>query len=143
MNILSLACILSVSVGRVGLAGDTSADVRAVLALEEEWRGAQMRNDTVAFHRLLAPELTFIGTSGSLRDVRGYIESRTTSWIPRASTYTITECRVRIYGSVAVVTGRGETTGVGVAATVRFTDVWVRKSDVWQMVASQRTDLSP
>ena len=58
----------------------------AIRGLEEQWRAAQQSNDTAAFRKLLAPEVTFIGTSGSLRNRSGYIGSCAQSWIPRAVT---------------------------------------------------------
>lgn len=114
-----------------------------ILALEDKWRAAQHRNDAEAFMSLLSPDLTFIGTSGSLRDRSDFIASRAASWLPRAATYEYSEMRVRVFGSVAVVTGREATTGEGVAFQGRFTHVWTEKSGVWRLVAIQRTDISP
>jgi uncharacterized protein (TIGR02246 family) len=110
--------------------------------LEEQWRVAQRKNDATAFMTLLAPDVTFIGTSGSLRDRANYMASRGSSWIPRAETFEFRELEVRSFGSVAIVTGRGETTGQGVAAQIRFTDVWAERRGVWQLVATQRTDIA-
>ncbi|MFN2531863.1 MAG: nuclear transport factor 2 family protein [Pyrinomonadaceae bacterium] len=114
-----------------------------ILRLEDQWRAAQQRNDKAAFNRLLAPDLTFIGTSGSLRDKAGFIASRGTSWIPRAETYTYAEVSVRFYGGAAIVTGLGATTGAGVTARGRFTHVWARKQGKWLLVAVQRTEVIP
>ena len=114
-----------------------------ILALEDKWRAAQHRNDVEAFMALLSPDLTFIGTSGSLRDRSDFIASRAASWIPRAATYEYSELRVRVFGSVAVVTGREATTGKGVAFQGRFTHVWAEQSGVWRLVAIQRTDILP
>ena len=114
-----------------------------ILVLEDRWRVAQHKNDVDAFLTLLSPDLTFIGTSGSLRDRSDYIASRVASWIPRAATYEYSELRVRVFGSVAVVTGREVTTGTGVAFQGRFTHVWAEHSDVWLLVAIQRTDIAP
>jgi len=126
------------------LAGqDTSSTQRIILQLEEQWRLAQHHNDTAAFRRLLAPDLTFIGTSGSFRDRADYIASRSASWIPRAKSFTASELRVRIYGATAIVTGREQTTGAGVGFSARFTDVWLRRRGRWQLVAAQRTDIAP
>jgi uncharacterized protein (TIGR02246 family) len=113
-----------------------------VLRLEDDWRLAQHKNDTAALLSLLAPDVTFIGTSGSLRDRADYIDSRATSSVPRASTYEYSEFRVRVFGSVVIVTGRGATTGEGVAFQARFTDVWANREGRWQLVAIQRTDIA-
>jgi uncharacterized protein (TIGR02246 family) len=113
-----------------------------ILKLEEQWRSAQQHNDKAAFDRLLAPSVTFVGTSGSFRDKADYIASRGGSWIPRASSYSIDGLAVRFYGDTAVVTGHEATTGVGVAFQGRFTHVWVQRQGRWRLVAIQRTEIS-
>ena len=129
----------------VALNGQTRRPTRRaqILHLEEAWRSAQQHNDKAAFDRLLAPEVSFVGTSGSLRDKAGFIASRGGSWIPRATTYTVEVVSVRFYGRVAIVTGIGETTGEGVADKARFTHVWALRQGQWQLVAIQRTDVVP
>ena len=114
-----------------------------ILRLEDQWREAQQRNDKAAFDRLLSPDLTFVGTSGSFRNKSGFIASRDTSWIPRAETYTSTEVSVRFYGETAIVTGLGATTGAGVMAKARFTHVWAKSKGKWLLVAIQRTEVVP
>src|SRR5204863_5300798 len=113
-----------------------------ILNLEEEWRSAQQHNDRAAFDRLLAPDVSFVGTSGSFRNKADYIASREKSWIPRASSYRIDGLAVRFYGDTAVVTGHEVTTGEGVAAQGRFTHVWVEREGRWRLVAIQRTEIS-
>lgn len=113
-----------------------------VRRLEEHWRAAQKSDDTAAFRKLLAPELTFIGTSGSLRDRDGYIASRAQSWIPRSARFTVDGLRLRAYGTTVTVTGRETTTGTGVAAQGRFTHVWARRGSTWVLVALQRTEIA-
>ena len=112
-----------------------------ILELEEQWCNAQHHNDKAAFDRLLAPDLTFVGTSGSFRDKTEYIASRGGSWIPRASSYSIDGLAVRFYGHTAVVTGHEGTTGAG-GVQARFTHVWVQRQGEWRLVAIQRTEIS-
>ena len=121
--------------------GDRRRDV--ILKLEEQWRSAQHHNDTATFDRLLAPDVTFVGTSGSLRTKEGFIASRLGSWIPRATAYVIEDLVVRFYVETAIVTGIESTTGEGVAFKGRFTHVWAIKHGRWRLVAIQRTDIVP
>jgi len=116
---------------------------RTIRQLEDRWRVAQQTNDTAAFHQLLAPDVSFIGTSGSLRDRADYIASRAGSWIPRSTSFTVDQLRIRSYGTVVIVTGRGKTTGAGTQATARFTDVWAHRNGTWTLVAIQRTEIAP
>ena len=115
----------------------------AVRQLEERWRVAQQANDTAAFRELLAPDVTFVGTSGALRDRAGYINSRADSWIPHAAQFRVDELRLRVYGTTVIVTGRETSIGPGVNATGRFTHVWVRRGSSWNLVALQRTEIAP
>ena len=125
-------------------AGQAVSDRRGqqILRLEAEWRAAQQHNDRPAFDRLLSPDATFIGTSGSFRDKAGFIASRGGSWIPRAEAYTYAEVLVRFYGNAAVVTGVEATSGEGVSARGRFTHVWSKRGGKWMLVAIQRTEIS-
>jgi len=126
------------------LAGQSKRPLRKaeILRLEEAWRSAQQHNDRDAFDRLLGPDVTFVGTSGSLRDKKDYVASRSASWIPRAATYTVHDLSVRFYDWVSIVTGIEETTGEGVTNKGRFTHVWARRAGRWQLVAIQRTDIA-
>ena len=115
---------------------------RTIRRLEDRWRAAQQANDTAVFHELLAPDVTFIGTSGTLRSRADYIASRSGSWIPRSSSFTVDELRLRFYGPVVIVTGRETSTGAGTNATGRFTHVWARRDGTWTLVALQRTEIA-
>src|SRR4029079_899916 len=115
----------------------------SIRRLEERWRAAQQMNDRAAFKELLAPDVSVSGDSGPLRDRADYIASRSGSWIPKSTSFTIDELRLRTFGTVVVVTGRGVTTGPGTHAEARFTHVWARRDAKWILVAIQRTEIAP
>ena len=93
-----------------GVIAQTTAQARKeILQLEDRWREAQHQNDKTAYDQLLSSDLTFIGTSGSIRDKTGFIASRKDSWIPRAESYTYSEMTVRFYGSAAIVSSSQDT----------------------------------
>lgn len=136
--------LLSTLLGAAGVLAASAETPQAdtVLRLEEDWRLAQHKNDRAALLALLAPDVTFIGTSGSLRDRDDYIASRAASSIPRSPTYEYSELRARVFGSVVIVTGREATTGKVTAFQGRFTHVWAQRDGEWQLVAIQRTDIA-
>src|SRR5262245_29420392 len=103
MRTLVLAIVMSAAIAPS--ASGESPQATTVPRLEDDWRLAQHKNDTAAMLALLAPDVTFIGTSGSLRDRADFIASRTTSQLPRSATYEYSELRARVFGSVVVVTG--------------------------------------
>jgi ketosteroid isomerase-like protein len=53
------------------------------------------------------------------------------------------DVRIRLYGDVAVVTGRvnitGQRDGASINGHFRYTDVFVRRGSNWQLVADQMT----
>ena len=61
----------------------------------------------------------------------------------RVTSYKLDDLQVRVYGDVAIVTGRNATTGTlfGKAASMksRFTDVFVKRGGRWQCVANHTT----
>ena len=56
------------------------------------------------------------------------------------------EMKVRTYGDTAVSTGRStikaKVNGQDASGEYRFTDVWVKRGDRWQAVASQVTRIA-
>jgi uncharacterized protein (TIGR02246 family) len=142
MRLRVLLIGLSVPAALIAQQAPPRAAETTIRRLEERWRSAQQSNDTAAFRQLLAPDVTFIGTSGSLRDRAAFIASRSDSWIPRSAKFTVDELRIRDYGTTVVVTGRETTTGSGTEATGRFTHVWARRHDKWILVALHRTEIA-
>ncbi len=57
----------------------------------------------------------------------------------------IDDVRVRLYGSTAVVTGRttasGRVKGAQVSTRLRFTDVFIKASTGWKVVASHASEI--
>jgi ketosteroid isomerase-like protein len=53
------------------------------------------------------------------------------------------DVRIRVYGDVAVVTGRvnitGKRDGASIRDQFRYTDVFVRRGSNWRLVADQMT----
>jgi ketosteroid isomerase-like protein len=130
----------------VALSAQRSAGNRVdatIRQLEERWRVAEQANDTAEFRGLLAPDVTFIGTYGTLRDRAGYIASRSGGWMPPSAQFDIDELRVRPYGATVIVTGRETETGPGARARGRFTHIWARRGGRWTLVALQRTEVTP
>lgn len=110
--------------------------------LNRQWMEAYTKRD-VAFLRSYMSD-DYVGTfpDGSVRDKKSEIGAiasgavSITQMEPR-------EMIVRVYDSAAVITGRSSVKatvdGQDIAAELRFTDVWIKRDDQWQAVASQVT----
>jgi uncharacterized damage-inducible protein DinB len=107
--------------------------------LAETWK----KGDCAAYGAMLAPEWSVIHVTGEVLTRAQVLDLCKAASVPIAS-FEIADLHVRIYGTTAVVTGRTTViTGGATPATVRlrFTDVFVRSSGAWKVVASQATQL--
>jgi len=108
-----------------------------LIAMEKTWTEALERKDLAAVGLLLADEYMIIDDEGLIRDKAGTI-SRLKSSDNDISSALIDELKVRVYGNVAVVTGRqtekSVEKGKNTSGSYRYTDVWVKRGSSWQVV---------
>jgi ketosteroid isomerase-like protein len=114
---------------------------QAVLQATQAWLDADERQDRAALDKLIADD--FVGTAP-----RGRMVSKQ-DIIPEAGTtgghslsISAQELKVRVLGDTAIVVGRGipKTQQPQPRPDLRFTVVFVRRADRWQLVAAH---LSP
>jgi ketosteroid isomerase-like protein len=126
-----------------------NSDVKqAVMDAQRHWEEALKQFDLKSIQSLLAEDY-------SQTDLRGKVQDRA-SWIEYFKSYiaavhsgsaqfeiSFEDTKVRTYGNAAVVTGRatfkGQRKGVLVNNVIRFTNVWVNRRGIWQLVSYQAT----
>jgi ketosteroid isomerase-like protein len=125
----------------------TAADQKtaeAVKALDQKRFDAMTKNDLDTLGTLLADDLTYHHSSGAADSKAAYIETLRTGKT-RYHTIEPSEVKVRVYGTTAIVTGLAKlsftSNGQVTNTQLRYTDVWVRKGNAWQMVSWQSTRL--
>jgi ketosteroid isomerase-like protein len=105
---------------------------QTVLKLTQEWLDAEDRVDRAALNRIIADDFLGtgpVGTTVSKTDV-----------IPREGSdghglaISGQDIKVRVFGDTAIATGRGIPKAQG-RPELRFTVVFVKRTDRWQMVA--------
>jgi len=108
-----------------------------LLAMEKTWTDAIQKKDLAAVGLLLADEYMIIDDEGLVRD-KATTLSRLKSSDNDISTAVVDELKVRVYGNVAVVTGRqtekSVEKGKNTSGAYRYTDVWVKRGNGWQVV---------
>jgi len=112
---------------------------QTLINMEREWSDALVKRDASAVERLLASDYRSTSSTGKVTDKAAAIEDlKSTDSAIEAST--LDDLAVRVFGTVAIVTGRdtlkvrskrGVSTRQG-----RFTDVFVKRLGRWQIVAS-------
>ena len=128
------------------LAGQAVAgnDEEAVRQAERARFAAMVKADVAALDTLLAPELTYTHGDARVIDKAGFISDFKTG----AFKYVTIEpsgMSVRVYGTVAVVTGGAAMhvvqNGKDAHIRIRYTNVHNKRNGSWQMVAWQATRL--
>ncbi len=97
--------------------------------------------------KLLAPEFTYVHSSGVLDTKAAYIDA-IKSGKTKYKSITPEEVSARTFGDVSVVNGKSTVVllppdGKEVTILIRYTDVWVKRDGRWQMVSWQSTRLNP
>jgi len=117
-----------------------------VLRAEDARYAAQMSVDCAAMEKIFGDELVYFHSSGVIDNKASWIELLRSGGT-RFRSMTRHECRVRIYGDIAIITGRGtfEVTARGQDVTLEqlFHAVWARREAGLQMVSWQATRLVP
>src|SRR5262249_3824086 len=145
ITVLALAvAVASPQEAPQGAVQDANA-AEVVKKLELEWLESYVRRDTNFLERYLADDYSSIDPHGTVVDKKGEIES------VKSGDLAITEIKpdgmkVRTYGDAAVITGRSTiratVSGQDASGEYRFTDVWVKRRDRWQAVASHLTRIA-
>jgi uncharacterized protein (TIGR02246 family) len=119
-----------------------SGDEIQIRQLERAWNEAEARHDPAAVTNIVADTLTYIDFDGSIMNKAEYIQDVTKTAYQADHLYD-EGLTVTVYGNAAVVVGIYRETGISKGKPyvhrVRFTDTWIKQSNVWRCVASQST----
>jgi hypothetical protein len=105
---------------------------RQVVAAEQDWALAKRHGNRQRFAQLLAPDFIEINRFGRLVGRQNAIA------LSRTPLYETVDVAMRIYGGVAVVTGRESDEG-SPPGGVRFLRVWIEDQRRWVALADQGT----
>jgi hypothetical protein len=106
---------------------------RAVMSVEEQYRLAQLNNDTQALKRILADKFYETNQNGNSRNKAQTIELWTAFHI---SARTTEQSDIRLTGSTALVTGsETEQNGTGVDRML-FMRTYVRTGNGWRLLGA-------
>ncbi len=117
-----------------------SADEKAVIETERQRFAAQVSKNYAVLDQILANDLVYTHSHGGTDSKQAYIQS-IRDGKSKYDAIDALEQTVRIYGNTAVINGlcmvRATSNGETINTRLRYTDVYVRKGNQWQMVAWQ------
>lgn len=131
-----------------GLAGacEPGQVVADVTAADADRYRAMEAGDIPALAKYLGDDLIYTHSSALVDSKETYIDSLRSGKVVYKQTRR-SDLRVSPYGCTAVMTGRGDfgvsIDGKDVDVQLRFTNVWVKNPEGWQMVAWEATRIPP
>jgi len=145
----SVAFAVSVAFLVIGTASVAKAQTESaeqeLINLENGWAEALVKRDVAFLDRILADD--FMTTSS-----RGIVSTKAQILAGvKSSAYvyisiTLDDIQVRIYGDVAMVTGRNTVksmrNGRDISGQERWTDTWIRHDGRWQAVATHNSKIA-
>jgi ketosteroid isomerase-like protein len=107
--------------------------------LENAWRNAVLRGNIAAMDGLLADDYMAITPTGILQSKEQALASLRSGTV-RINSLEVSDRKIRVYGTTALVTSRAEVSGTGpegsMAGSYRYTRVYVRDArGVWRIVS--------
>lgn len=122
------------------MAQQASTDAAKILQLEQQWTDAYKQHSVSVLTSLLAPDFTVTVESGRTFGRIGYMSHAVDTSV-QVAVAGQSDLRVHLHGNVAVVTGSyhevGTARGKSYHYVDRFTDIWMRNTGKWQLIASQ------
>ncbi len=116
-----------------------------IQTLEEKLRQAMLNSDVQALDELIADDLLFTMHTGLVISKQDDLEAHRTG-IQKFTSIDLNEQQIRHYGDSAVVSVKasltGKFTGQPYCATYRFTRVWVKRQNQWQIAAGHISQVS-
>ncbi len=119
----------------------TSAVEQEIIKLEQTVTNAQFKKDRAALERLLADDYLYTHSNGSVLNKTQEIAESMSSDVQWTDSK-FADLKVRMFGDVAVLTGRQTIQGTAkgyVPGPRRITDIFVKRSGRWQWAGGQAT----
>jgi len=117
-----------------------SQDSARILDLEKKWTDAYKQHEINTMTALLSEDVVVTVEDGRSFGRIGYISHTADSGV-QVEVAEESDVRVRMHSNVAVVTGTYHETGTAKGKRYeyrdRFTDVWMKTGNQWQLIAAQ------
>jgi ketosteroid isomerase-like protein len=137
-NLPLIVCLLVASTV-CAFTQDKDKDAATIRSLELKWTESYKAHNIDILSSLLAEDFVITIEDGSVYSKTGYI-SHSADANTHVQVAELSDLKVRMHGDTAVVTGayheKGESSGKPYEYHDRLTDVWMKVSGKWQVVAS-------
>lgn len=143
---LTTMLVLAAVLPGVSVACEPGQVTAEVLGADAERYKAMETRDVATLSRYLGDDLIYTHSSAVVDSKDSYVESLRSGKVVYKQTRR-SDLRVSPYGCTAVMSGRGDFSvnvdGKDIEVQLRFTNVWVKNPEGWQMVAWEATRIPP
>lgn len=121
-------------------AEDSAATVLALATQADRWDKAIVAKDRAAIEANMADDFRQIDGAGNVEDKASFVEGLLEPEL-QIDPYTVEDFDIRLYGDVALLSGRtrmtGRHEGKPFSSHYRYIDVYVRRAGAWKIVSVQ------
>jgi ketosteroid isomerase-like protein len=144
-RLLSLSLSLSLAALIVGCSSgprvaEPAGDIRTLTAQADRWDRAIVAKDRAAIEANMAEDFRQIDGAGNVETKASFVDGLVDPALT-IDPYTVEEFEVRLYGDVALLSGRtrmsGRYDGKPFKTHYRYIDVYVRRGGGWKIVSVQ------
>jgi len=120
--------------------------VAALTRQAEAWDQAIVRKDRAAIEANMAEDFRQIGSNGEVETKRSFVDDLVAPDL-QIDPYSVEDFEVRLYGDVALLSGRtrmtGRYQGKPFSTHYRYIDVYLRHAGAWKVISVQTTRVAP
>jgi ketosteroid isomerase-like protein len=121
-------------------ASSRAATVAQLMAQADAWDKAIVRKDRAAIEANMADDFRQIDGAGNVETKQSFVDDLVSPDL-RIDPYKVEDFEVRLYGDVALLSGRTRMTGAyqgkPFTSHYRYIDIYVRRDGAWKIVSVQ------
>ncbi len=137
--ILAALLVLATALSSISQEPARKGDEGQILALENAWNQAELQHDPGALDQILTDDFVITEPDGTLQTKKEHM-AFTKDKSYHYDLLVSEDFRIRVYGTVGVVTGtyheKGKYKGKIFDRRGRFTDTWIKLNGTWHCVTS-------
>jgi len=149
MKRIAFAVCVAVLLFALGVSAQTPAQPKSVeqelIKIENGWVEAELKKDVALLDRILADDFTDTDPEGNVMTKAQDLEDLKSGALV-ATSMVLDNIKVRVYGDMAVVTGRNtvkaQYKGKDVSGQRQWTDTFIRRDGRWQCVATHSSNIA-
>lgn len=142
--LIAASMVLAACAQKTPVAPDVQKEIVQLTAQADAWDKAIVRKDRAAIEANMADDFRQIDSAGNVETKASFVDGLMSDKL-EIDPYTVEEFDVRLYGDVALLSGRtnmtGRYEGEPFTSHYRYIDIYARKDAAWKIVSVQITKI--